>query len=311
MKEKKNAVCTVGLRQIEKNRDLALGAPQKDIASYEKIALAYGNVAPAVVLADGGMYRLIDGHARVEAYTRAGVSNVPVVVAQADDEAEGIKLSLLLATSRESSSPISEGAMIERLIKEHGHSLQGLSKFVGKSKSWLSKRQTMTRNLSQPLCEMILKGTVCARAAEEIAKLPCGEQARFAANAIRDGLSKDDIHSLVRTYRSPDATDALRKTIIESPSDALPACSRGGKTRKSRARGSVTGRIAGTARFAISILDEIGKMAIEYGDEDILAAKAHLLQLHSKLLVIATLIASRMDAGVSPGKREGQDDYLG
>jgi len=282
-----------------------LGAPLKDVSKYERIAEAYGNVAPAIVAAEGGMYRLIDGYARVEAYARAGVNEIPVVVARAGSSLEQIRLSLLLSASREQGSPISEGAMIEKLIREHGQTLAGLSNFVGKSKSWLSKRQTMARDMSAALCEMVLSGAVCARSAEEIAKLPRGEQAMFAANAARDGLSKDDVCELVRMYRSPDATPELCRAVIESPSDALPSSPRGRRGRRGRRKGTPEGRIGGAAFYAMNLLDEIAKMLIECDGAALAPVCAHLLNLRGKMRTLIKLIGSRVDESVSPGQQPG------
>jgi len=290
MGKKKNAICTVGVRQIENNKDLALGTPQKDIAKFEKVISAYGNVAPAVVAEDGGMYRLIDGHARVAASMRVGVYDIPAVIAQADGDAERTKLSLLMSASRERGSPLSEGSMIERLVKEHGQTLQLLSAFVGRSKAWLSKRQTMARNLSPPVAGMVIKGALCARTAEEIAKLPQEEQAIFAANAVRDKLSKDDVYELVRMYRSPEATLELCRAIVESPQDALMSCHRNGKTRRIRNSRSAEGRIDGAVRFATELLEGIAKMLCELDGAELEASRGYLQKLRGKLLVLAELI---------------------
>ena len=265
MGKKTNTVCTVGILQIEKDSDLALGAPQKDIAKYEKIVSAFGNVVPATVVGGGGTYRLIDGHARIEAYARAGIGDIPAIVTQTDGEADKIKLSLLLSASREQGSALSEGAMIERLVMEHGQTLQGLSNFTGRSKAWLSRRQSMSRNLSPSLAGMVLAGTVCARTAEEIARRPIGEQAEFAANVAREGMNKNEVCRLVRMYRSPDATLEICRAIIMSPAGVLPACPKSGRGRKARAKGAGDGRLCGAARFASGILEGIGRMLIGHG----------------------------------------------
>ena len=304
MSNKKNAACTVSVRQIEKNIDLALGAPQKDIAKYERVVSAFGNVVPVTVVADSGMYKLVDGRARIEACARGGVIDIPVVVAQAADVVDQTKLSLLLSATREQGCPLSEGALIEKLVSEYGCTLGELTKFTGRSKSWLSKRQTTVRSLVPPLKEMILDGTICHRSAEEIAKLPPDEQVIFAAKASRDGLNKDDVCTLIRLYRSPDATLELCRIIIESPSDALSMCARGKSSRKQRGGKSDESRISSAAHMAINLLEEIAGMLVKLDASTLLAAQGSLLKLRQKMMVVGKLIASGVPSDVSPGKRE-------
>jgi ParB family chromosome partitioning protein len=309
LSRKKNAVCTVDIRQIEKSRDLAIGTPQKDIARYEKLVAAYGNVVPVTVAEEGGMYRLIDGHARVEACARSGICDIPAVVAQASADVDNIKLSLMLSASREYGSPISEGAMIETLTKNYGHTLRELSKLVGRSKSWLSKRQTMARNLSEPLKEMILKGAVCARTAEEIAKLPQDAHAVFAANVAKDGLTKDEVYRLVRQYRAPDATPGLRRMIIETPA-ALPFTLQGVVTsRKIRGDVSTETRIRRAVHLVINVLGIIVNIITEHEVAELESSQAHLLKLRREMQIVSKLITARIScSGVSPGKYGGAYD---
>jgi ParB family chromosome partitioning protein len=303
LSRKKNAVCTIGVRQIEKNPDLAMGAPQKDIAKYEKVVAVYGNVVPVTVAADGGMYRLIDGHARMEACVRAGINDIPVVVAQGGAGADNIKLSLMLSASREQGSPLSEGAMIEKLTKDHGYALRELSGLIGRSKSWLSKRQTMARNLSGPLKDMIISGVLCARTAEEIAKLPYDEQAVFAANVVNDGLTKDEVHTLVRQYRAPGVTPGLRRTIIESPATLALTLQRGQTMRKMPGNTSVEAQICRAAHLVINVLGTIGNIIIEHEGAELESSQAHLLKLRREMHVINRIITAH--AGISPGKNGG------
>ena len=305
MAAKKNAVCTIGIRQIEKSVDLVIGVPQKDIGKYEKVVSAFGNVAPTIVAANGDMYCLIDGQARLEAYERAGVNDIPAVVAQIDGEAEQLKLSLLLSASREQGGVLSEGAIIEKLVKEHGIALGELSRIVGRSKAWLSKRRTMAHNLATPLKGMIISGAVCARTAEEISKLPQDEQVAFAANVVRDKLNKDEVHRLVKLYRSPEATLELCRAVIESPSDALLACPKVEKPRVACYKSSDGARMHRTAYYAINLLECLGKMICAADEAALNAVMEHLLKLKRKMKAVSNLITANLSQSVSPGKQEG------
>jgi len=301
---KKNVVCTIGIRQIEKSVDLVIGVPQKDIDKYGKVVSAFGNVAPAIVAASGGMYSLIDGYARLEAYARAGVNDIPAVIARTESEAEQLKLSLLLSASREQGGALSEGAVIEKLVKKHGYALGEISSIVGRSKSWLSKRQTMARNLVPPLKDMIISGAVCTRTAEEISKLPQEEQVTFATNIVKEALNKDDVCRLVKLYRSPEATLEICRMVIESPTEALLACPKTEKPRIAYAKNCDAARLHRTAYYVINLLEVLGKMICSAEGASIDASMEHLLKLRKKMLIVSKLIIANLSPGVSLGKQE-------
>jgi len=290
--------------KLKKNTDLMIGVPKKDIEKYEKIVSAFGNVAPAIVAENGGMYSLIDGHARIEACTRAGINEIPAVVAHTGGDAEQLKLSLLLSASREQGGALSEGAIIEKLVKEYGFALGEISRFLGRSKAWLSKRQTMARNLTPPLKDMILRGSVCTRAAEEISKLPQEEQVAFATNAVRESLNKDDISRLIKLYRSPDATLELCRAVIESPAEALLACPKIVKLRKVYSKNDGAARLHRTAYYVINLLEVLCKMICTADAVTLNTAMEHLLNLNRKMLVASKLISANINPAISPGKRE-------
>ena len=283
-----------------------MGAPQNDILKYEKIVSAYGNVTPAVVAMNEGIYSLIDGYARLEACVRAGIGEIPAVIAYAEGEEERAKLSLLLSASREQGGALSEGALVDMLVTKYGQTLGELSKLIGRSKAWLSKRQAMTRNLTQPLKEMVIRGTVCTRTAEEISKLPQEKQASFATNVIKECLSKNDVSRLVKLYSSPDANLALCRMIIDSPAEALLACPEIGKAHKhGKGRQGEDGRIRRAAHCAVNILEGIGKMIVDSDKESISSEMDSLLKLRGKMQMLTRMISSHVAAGVSPGKQEG------
>jgi ParB/RepB/Spo0J family partition protein len=304
LNEKKNAVCTVGIRQIEKSVDLTIGVPQKDIDKYVKVVSVFGNVAPAIVADNNGTYSLIDGHARLEACVRAGIDKIPAVVADTGSEADRLKLSLLLSASREQGGALSEGAIIERLVREYGFALGEISRIVGRSKAWLSKRQTMARNLTAPLKDMIIRGVVCTRSAEEISKLPQEEQLLFATNVVRDGLNKEDVCRLVKLYRSPSATPGLCRAVINAPSEALLACTKIEKPRAVYAKKSDAARLCGTAYYVVNLLDGLCKMICAADETHLGDAKEHMQRLLYKLQVAAKLISASISPAVSPGKQE-------
>ena len=197
MATKRNKACTLKVGQIEKNPILALSTSEKDVKKYEIVTKTYGNVVPAIVGQSGDAYRILSGQARLEACAHNGIQEIPVAIAEISDEAEQMKLALLLSTMREEGGPLSEGAFIDALVTHHGVTRRELMNLLKKSKSWISKRQSLALKLTEDVKGMVKDGLICARTAEEIAKLPEDKQLSFAGNAVRDGLSKTNVGQLV------------------------------------------------------------------------------------------------------------------
>ena len=120
MASKKNKACILKVGQIERDPILALDTSAKDVEKYERVAKAYGNVAPAIVGQNGEAYHILAGQARMEACVHHGIKEMPVIVAEISGEAEQMKLSLLLSTVQEEGGALSEGAFIDALLTRHG-----------------------------------------------------------------------------------------------------------------------------------------------------------------------------------------------
>lgn len=303
MASTKNKACTLKVVQIEKNPILALGTSEKDVTTYERVAKAYGNVVPAIVGHSGNAYRILAGQARLEACAHQGIREIPAIVAELNGEADQMKLALLLSTVREEGGPLSEGAFIEALITRHGIGRRELMTLLKKSKSWLSKRQALALKLSEEVKGMVKDGTICARAAEEIAKLPPDVQFQFACVAARDGLNKTNVGELVGLYRRESTGEALRGAILKSPLTVLDTGAMEAISRRKEKRG-LPERIASAAGFLIRLADELcGLLAIS--DTQSLGMASFEL---NRLRTAAAELKAVLDgwhAGVSPGKQHG------
>ena len=300
-----NEVCTLNLRQIVKNPSLALGLSMKDVGKYKKLAAAYGNVAPVIVSAPkNGEHLILAGSARLEACAQAGIREIPAVMSNAQDEAGQLKLALMLSALRDEGGALSEGELIGRLISDYGSAPRELVNLLGKSKAWLSKRMALAKNLTAAVKGMVTDGTLCPRSAEEVAKLPAGEQAEFAANAVNCGLSKNEISQLVQRYKNADSDD-VRREVIKSPLNALSKIGIRVRRRTPGTAPNGPGRsLPSAANYAAQMLLKVVNMA-EKADEGALGEAFGQLNRLSDMTAETTLTLNRLLADVSPGKQEG------
>jgi len=305
MPTKMNEACTLKTRQIVKNPALTLGMSQKDVSKYKKVAAAYGNVAPVIVSAPvNGGYLILAGSARLEACAQTGINEVPAVMACGGDEAEQLKLALMLTSIRDEAGALSEGALINRLINEYGVAPRELVNLLGKSKAWVSKRLSMDLNLSETVKKMVSDGTLCPRSAEEVARLPGDVQADFAANAVNCGLNKTEISHLVQAYKNTYSGD-VRKKIIESPLEALSKL--GEHVRKKHAddvHNSPGKKLGGAANYAAQMLLKAINMAENANEETLRAVEGQFSRL-SDICEETVMTINRLLADVSLGKPEG------
>ncbi len=190
--EKKSAeagVLTVSVREIDTN---AL-QPRKQ---FEESALGelaesirvHGIVQPLIVKKKGNRYMIIAGERRFRAARLAGLSEVPVLVADYD-EAQIHEVSLIENIQREDLNPIEEASAIRFLMKQHDMTQEEVSARLGKSRPAIANA---LRLLQLPDCvvEQIKTGELSAGHGRALAGLADRAQMeRLAAESVEQGYS--------------------------------------------------------------------------------------------------------------------------
>jgi ParB-like chromosome segregation protein Spo0J len=303
---KMNKACTLKVGQIEKNPILALGVTKKHIEKYGRVAKAYGNVAPAIVSQSANGYRILAGQAGLIACAQNGIREMPAIVTETGGDVEQMKLALLLSTVREEGGSLSEGALIDELTAQHGVTRRELMLLLNKSKSWISKRQSMAMRLTAQVKEMVRNGSVSSRTAEEIAKLPQDVQLSFACKVAMDGINKTHAGKLVSMYKAEDTSGALREAILAAPLTVLDATADNSYriTRRKEKRG-VAERIVGAAGVVIRLAYELKRLLAAADEQSISKLATDLTALRGAMVDLNATLNLRL--GVSPGKPEGCD----
>jgi ParB-like chromosome segregation protein Spo0J len=220
--EKKNSNFSIlKLNQLEFNPDLKLGV-SKNVSNNIKTDMHdYGNIYPIIVgeTENSNIFRIIKGQHIVDIGKKLGIKEFNSTIINDKNTRNQRLLSLKMSTINDNIGPISQGALIEQLISENNLTLAQLSGIVGNSKSWLSKRLSLKKNLSDDVKELLNNNTIHPRTAEEIAKLPMEEQNKFVLHVINNHMTKDTVGKLVKLYNDPDSSAELKEKIINSPSD--------------------------------------------------------------------------------------------
>jgi len=99
-----------------------------------------GMIQPIIVRKsndDKAKYEIIAGERRWLAAQRAGLHNVPVVVTEADD-LKSLEFAIVENVQRHDLNPLEEAQGYKRLIDEFSYDQEKVSKFIGKSRSYIT-----------------------------------------------------------------------------------------------------------------------------------------------------------------------------
>jgi len=106
---------------------------------------AHGVLEPILVSYETDGYTLVAGHRRVAAAREAGLTSVPAVIVEEEEDAE--TLSLIENIVREQLPPSAEARGVARLAD--GTSQVHTAKALGKSQSWVAKRCAVARAMAE------------------------------------------------------------------------------------------------------------------------------------------------------------------
>ena len=141
-----------------------------------------GVLQPIIVrrsLDQNNKYEIIAGERRWLAAQKAGLHNVPVVVTEADD-LRSLEFAIVENVQRQDLNPLEEAQGYKRLIDEFSYDQEKVSKFIGKSRSYISNS---LRILTLP--NDVIKLIEIEQLSTGHAKILVGlENASFVANKI-------------------------------------------------------------------------------------------------------------------------------
>ena len=160
-----------------------------------------GVLQPLLVRERAGGFELIAGERRLRAARRAGLSEVPVMVVEADDRGS-LERALVENIHRTDLNPIEEAHAYQQLIDEGGLTQDALAEHLGR------KRVTITnslRLLSLPTSVqgLLIEGRLTSGHGKALLGLESSPfQDRLARRAASEGLSVRETEELVRKYQS-------------------------------------------------------------------------------------------------------------
>ena len=237
------------------------GQPRKyfDMEALSDLAssiAAHGILQPILVRdLKNGSYEIIAGERRWRASKLAGLSEVPVIIMEADEIAAS-QIALVENIQREDLNPYEEAEAYRSLVDDFGVSQEEISKMVGKSRPAIANSLRLL-DLPKEVIELLTKKELSAGHCRTLLGLNDRSQVvPLAQKAVRKGMSVRELELAVkrmnRKERIPD----------DAPADSV----------KVDYRAELERRVTALSGRRIKISDAKGRktVSIEYtSDEDL------------------------------------------
>jgi len=168
---------------------------------------------------DNSKYEIIAGERRWLAAGKAGLHEIPVVVTNVDD-LKSLEFAIVENVQRHDLNPLEEAQGYKRLIDEFSYDQEKVSKFIGKSRSYIANSLRIL-SLPNEVLKFIEEKKITAGHAKILVGL---ENASFLANKIiEQKLSVRQTEKFVKIFKNPKKTSRnidpnikdLEKTISE------------------------------------------------------------------------------------------------
>ncbi|MBE6965141.1 MAG: ParB/RepB/Spo0J family partition protein [Ruminococcaceae bacterium] len=169
---------------------------------------------------EGGRYQIIAGERRFRAAKRAGLSEVPAVIVDADDRAVA-ELALIENLQREDLNPVEEAEGFRALIEEFSLTQEQAAERLGKSRSSLTNAMRLLA-LSPEALALLREGRIERGHAKVILGLSDKNKQTEAANIVAEkGLNVRQTEELVRRMNRslltpPEETDSFEVDYVAS-----------------------------------------------------------------------------------------------
>lgn len=194
------------------------GQPRQDFDSEELEALSesislHGLIQPLTVrLTSSGYYQIIAGERRWRASRMAGLSEVPVVILEADDQ-KAMELALIENLQRQDLNPVEEALGYRSLMDDFGMTQEDTARQVGKSRPAIANALRLL-NLDPDILDMVRSGQLTAGHARAVLTIKDGKKQREAAQKIAAlGLSVRQAEMLCKNMSRQPQEKPQKETI--------------------------------------------------------------------------------------------------
>lgn len=216
-----------------------------DEASLAELAASiqeHGIIQPLTVRKlVSGYYQIIAGERRWRAARLAGLSEVPVIVIEADDR-KAAELAMIENLQREDLNPMEEAAGFQSLIETYHMTQEEAATRVGKSRSAVTNALRLL-SLTPSVRKLVEEGKLSAGHARALLSLSPAVQENAAAAVVSGGLSVRQTEALAKRLSAEKKPEKLAPTGVdytaEAQKDLSSKLGRGVKIVNGRKKGRI------------------------------------------------------------------------
>ncbi len=250
--------------------------PRQDFGATEIEELAgslssHGLLQPIVVREVGDRYQLVAGERRLRAAAKAGWTEVPVTVIEAD-EREMAELAIIENVHRKDLNALEKAASFQRYLQEYGCTQEELASRLHLDRSTIANLIRLLE-LPGPIQDAVRQGKITQGHAR--AMLPLGEereQVKLCERIQQEGMSVRQTESYVQ------------ETIDRADAEPLSLIGRDGRRRSGRTTNEHLAALEQEFRAALGLKVKLtnnargrGKLVIQFGShEDFERLREHI-----------------------------------
>jgi ParB/RepB/Spo0J family partition protein len=265
----------------------------------------HGVLQPILVRPAGSArYQLIAGERRWRATRRAGLTTIPALIDEIDDDT-ALEIAIIENLQREDLSPLDEAMMYDRMVTEHGYSVRKLAQKLGKDKGYLENRLRLADAPDEIKQLVSVRKDTLSHAYELLKVQDPRRRRRLAEQVARGELSlvklRERIEGRARTRPTLEADDAT------APAPASPEASDGPADDRAEvgwASGHTARPLSDDSLIAAkqSLAEAIESLVDVIGDEEVLESIGSVDRANlAKYLTIAKLRLENAIAVVRSG----------
>lgn len=182
---------------------------EEKIQDLANSIIEHGVIQPIVLRKKDAGYEIVAGERRWRAAIKAGLSEVPCLIRELDDE-QNMLIAIIENMQREDLNPIEEAEGLNQMIVTYGMTQEQVSKSVGKSRPYITNSLRLLK-LPEYVLELISEGKISAAHGRTVITIDDDEARKnLCSRIVKEGLSVRETERLAAEIGKPKKKAAKR-----------------------------------------------------------------------------------------------------